>query len=264
MRKAGVFTFTFFSSSWRIFCGFAAKNRAIRSKSSALPSQSLRAFRFYPLRAQGPCEAVKGSHKIAKQFFQTPALAAALAFFCLFVSCQTKNDDFAEAPIITSATLQHTLYNGRPQPITVETAKPGALYSVTYFSGQDAIERNEGGFCEAPARVGVYYASIKRPAGNGYAAGRPVSVEYHIQKAFVTILAEEKQEARYDGLPKTITAAAQPPVPLLVSYYSLPRSANDAPARDAPAKPGVYRVTISFDGDENYRPVSKDVEFGIR
>ncbi|MDR1179978.1 MAG: hypothetical protein LBK44_05695 [Spirochaetales bacterium] len=35
---------------WRIFCSYAAKNRAFRSKSSDLPMQILWAFRSNPLR----------------------------------------------------------------------------------------------------------------------------------------------------------------------------------------------------------------------
>jgi hypothetical protein len=204
------------------------------------------------------------SRSLWGRFFLAGTVLITIAVLSVaLISCQTKNDDFAEAPIITSATYQHTLYNGKPQPIDVQAAKPGALFSVTYFSSKDALEQNEGGVSEVPSGVGAYYARIERPAGNGYAVGRPIPVEYYIQKAFVTIQAEEKQEALYDGQPKRVSASAEPPVPLVITYYPVSMQNLNATSAEAPTGPGIYRVIISFVGDENYRPASKDVEFSI-
>jgi hypothetical protein len=190
-------------------------------------------------------------------------------FPCFFIAglggCGT-GKALEDPPIITSATHQHTLYNGKPQPIEAAAAKPGAPFVITYFPSLEALERNEGGTLEAPAAVGDYYARIERPAGNGYAGGRPIPVEYHIQKGFVTITAGEKQEAVYDGAPKQISASADPPVPLVITYYpgGTPSGGAAGPALEGPpAGPGLYYVKVSYPGDENYRGASKDVEFSI-
>jgi hypothetical protein len=170
-----------------------------------------------------------------------------------------------DPPIITSATYQHTLYNGKPQPIDARAAKDDtAPFIITYFPHEEALLKNEGGTTEPPTAVGSYYARIERPAGNGYAAGRAIPVEYSIQKAFVNIRAEEKQEALYDGAPQRISASADVPVELVIRYYPSEeaRSADSAPG-GPPVEPGIYFVTVSYDGDEHYRPASKDVEFSI-
>jgi hypothetical protein len=105
-------------------------------------------------------------------------LIAALAL----AGCGLRKSAPLDPPIITSASLQHTLYNGARQPIDARTAKDDAPeLRVTYFPSEDALERDEGGFTEAPVEVGTYYARIDRPAGNGYRAGRSITVEYVIQ-----------------------------------------------------------------------------------
>ena len=165
-----------------------------------------------------------------------------------------------EAPIITSATHQHTLYNGRPQAIEVKTAREGAPVRITYFTSLEALENDAGGTAEPPVEIGDYFVRIERPAGNGFAAGRTISVEYHLQKALVTISAAEKQRAVYDGLPKTVTAAPDKPVVLTVVYYP---AGSAVPLDGAPAEPGDYLAKISFAGDAHYMGASKDVEFSI-
>ena len=96
----------------------------------------------------------------------------------------------------------------------------------------------EDGTEEPPVEVGDYYARIERPSGGGFAAGRAIAVEYHLQKALVSIAAEDRQQFRYDGLPKPVAVSAD--------------------------SPGEYRARISFGGNANYLGASKDVAFPIR
>jgi hypothetical protein len=101
--------------------------------------------------------------------------------FVLFVlaACSTK-----QAPIITSASMQHTLYNGKEQPIEAKAAKDDIPpLEVTYFMSEADLIADRNGTTQAPSEVGYYYVRIRRPAGNGYKAGRDITVEYHIQKA---------------------------------------------------------------------------------
>jgi hypothetical protein len=184
-----------------------------------------------------------------------------------FTGCREREEaaGLEEPPIISSATYQHTLYNGKPQPIDARAARDDtAPLVVTYFPNEEALLKNEGGTTEPPAAVGSYYARIERPGGNGYAAGRDIPVEYSIQKAFVNIRAEEKQEALYDGTPKHAVASADVPVELAIDYYpsEAARAAGSAP-EGPPREPGIYFVTVSYGGDENYRSASKDIEFSI-
>jgi hypothetical protein len=112
------------------------------------------------------------------------------AIFLLLViaaagACKSEqNATPADPPIITSASHQHTLYNGRPQPIEATAAKDDVpTFIITYFLSEEARLSNEGGFSEPPSDVGDYFVRIERPAGNGYRQGPPIKVEYHIQKA---------------------------------------------------------------------------------
>ncbi|GHV47780.1 hypothetical protein AGMMS49546_37750 [Spirochaetia bacterium] len=208
----------------------------------------------------------------------TGVLAASL----LVLSCGSQKDVLDEPPIITSATYQHTQYNGKPQPIEAAASRTGtAPFIITYFPSEDALLKDEGGTTEPPVVVGQYYARIERPAGKGYAAGPNVKVEYYIQKAFVTITAEEKQSALYNGDPRQAQASADPPLPLSFSYYpsreareaaspSLMADAATAALKDytraeqAPIEQGTYYVTVYYPGDANYLFASKDVELTIR
>jgi hypothetical protein len=168
-----------------------------------------------------------------------------------------------EPPIITSASYQHALYNGRPQPIEARAAKDGVPpFIITYFPSEEALLKNEGGSVEAPGDVGDYYARIERPAGNGYRQGQNIKVEYHIQRALVTINAEDKQEFVYDGKAKSAVVSIDAPVELAVVYYAL--NGGGQPLNGPPVNRGQYRVLISFAGDGRYMGASKEIELIIR
>jgi hypothetical protein len=105
-----------------------------------------------------------------------------------FYGCQSKDNALDTidgtkngAPLISSATWQHTIYNGKPQPIEALTVRDEIPLVVTYFTSLEAFERGEGGTTDAPTEVGTYYVRIERPAGADYEAGPPVKVEYLIQ-----------------------------------------------------------------------------------
>jgi hypothetical protein len=192
-------------------------------------------------------------------------LGVVLIFSAAFLSCGSGGKSaLEEPPIITSATYQHALYNGKPQPIEARAAKEGTVpFIITYFPSEEALLRDEGGTLEAPGAVATYYARIERPAGNGYAAGPDIKVEYHIQKALVAIIAEEKQEVPYDGKPKEAQALSEPPLPLNFAYY---RGTSPDPAAALPGLPveeGIYFVLVSFAGDANHMGSSKNVELSI-
>jgi hypothetical protein len=193
------------------------------------------------------------------------------------LSCRTGGSKPAVAledpPVITSATYQHSLYTGNPQPIEAAASKTGtAPFIITYFPSLEALEKDEGGTTETPSAVGDYYARIERPAGNGYARGRAIPVEYHIQKAFVNITVAEQQRYPYDGQPKPVQAQADAPVELAFTYFPSEAarrqgtSLNGQPAggsTQAPIEPGTYYVVVSFPGDGNYRDAAKEVELAI-
>jgi hypothetical protein len=190
-------------------------------------------------------------------------LIAALAACTVmtFASCLSKQT-LEDAPIITSATHQHTLYNGRGQPIEAKASKEGAPPPVvTYFSSEGDLRADRNGSSEAPAEVGDYYARIRRPAGNGYRAGNDITVEYHIQKALVTISAEERQEFIYDGNPKAVVFSVDKNVEPNVAYY---RSSSDVPLNAPPVERGLYPVIISYNGDEHHMGASKRIELIIK
>jgi hypothetical protein len=180
-------------------------------------------------------------------------------------SCNSRRTSRIEdAPIVTSASYQHTLYNGRHQQIEARTEKNDAILEVMYFDSLEELEKNKAGTLAAPSEVGDYFARVSRPAGKGYAEGPPVTVEWHIQKAFIEIRADAKQTAIYDGTRKSIEASAEPPVPLDVSYRKIEGA---APSREGssrpPVEPGDYLVTVSFSGNNNYRPAERLIEFSI-
>ncbi|MDR2865668.1 MAG: hypothetical protein LBV68_08670 [Spirochaetaceae bacterium] len=181
----------------------------------------------------------------------------------LCASCTSaKNADLQEAPIITSATHQHTLYNGKGQAIEARTAKKNAPTPVlTYFTSEENLLRDEGGSTEAPSTVGDYFVRVERPAGNGYKQGPNIKIEYHIQKALVTIKTEDRQEYLYDGKPKAPRASVDAPVELTFTYY---QSGADTPLPAAPTERGVYRALISFPGNANYMGASREVSLVIK
>ncbi|GHV85480.1 hypothetical protein AGMMS50230_10880 [Spirochaetia bacterium] len=170
-------------------------------------------------------------------------------------SAQGEDED---PPIITSATYQHTLYNGRPQSVDVRSASDDAPpFVITYFRSEDDMLADRGGTKEIPVDVGSYYVRIERPAGNGYREGTPVKVEYTIQKAFFPITAKEKQDFRYDGSPKPVFFEA--PADISVEYYS-----GEQKLAGPPVQRGTYRVVLSYAGDVRYMGASKEVELVIR
>jgi hypothetical protein len=179
----------------------------------------------------------------------------------IFVSCLSKKT-LEDAPIITSATHQHTLYNGRGQSIEAKSSKEDAPPPViTYFRSEEDLHTDKNGSSEAPVEVGDYYVRIKRPAGNGYRAGNDITVEFHIQKALVTISAEERQEFIYDGNPKEVIFSVDQNVKLNVAYY---RSPSNVPLNAPPAERGLYPVIISYNGDVHHMGASKRVELIIK
>jgi hypothetical protein len=197
-------------------------------------------------------------------------------FICVYLwiaaaGCESRNQA-EEPPIITSATYQHTQYNGESQPIEARAAADTEPFVITYFTSLEDLEQDRGGTAEAPSAVGAYYARIRRPPGRGYAAGRDITVEYYIQKALVSISAEERQEYRYDGTPKPAAASADKPVELEFAYYPAENAAEGAniaggsgPALPGPpAEPGVYRARVSFPGNAEYMGASRDIELVIR
>jgi hypothetical protein len=173
--------------------------------------------------------------------------------------CGSRDAALEEPPIITSATYQHTLYNGKAQPVEARAAKDDAPpFVITYFSSEEDLVNDRNGTVEVPSEVGSYYVRIERPSGNGYKAGRSIKVEYYIQKAFVPITAEERQEFVYDGKPKR--PAAEAPVELDFSYYSFDER---LPLEGPPFEPGRYRVMLSYSGDDRYMGASKELELVI-
>jgi hypothetical protein len=106
-----------------------------------------------------------------------------LCVLCGIAACSSrKSAELLDPPIITSATYQHTLYNGRGQSIDARAAKEDAPVIVTYYASEADYEADRNGFADAPREVGLYYARIRRPEGRGYKQGRDVKVEYRIQK----------------------------------------------------------------------------------
>jgi hypothetical protein len=189
--------------------------------------------------------------------FLTPILLIAILIFA--VVCKTP-EELEDPPIITSASYQHTQYNGRRQAVEVSTAKDNVPpVIVTYFRSEAELEQNRNGSAEAPFEVGDYYARIERPGGNGYRRGADVKIEYHIQKAFISIIADPLQRFAYDGEPKEITVQTEPPVGLVVSYFA----AGDLPIAALPSERGHYRVLIVFPGNDRHMGASKEVELWI-
>jgi len=177
----------------------------------------------------------------------------------------TSGQALEDAPIITSATHQHTLYNGRGQPIEAVAAKEGAPpVVITYFRSEEDLHADRNGSSEPPAEVGNYYVRIRRPAGKGYRAGNDITVEYHIQKALVTITAEERQEFAYNGSPRAVIFSVDQNVEPGVVYYHAASAMRGFPLSEPPTERGVYRAVISWSGDAHYMGASKEVELVIR
>jgi hypothetical protein len=179
----------------------------------------------------------------------------------LFFNACSSGRALEDAPIITSATKQHTLYNGRGQPIEAKASKEGAPSPlITYFRSEEDLNADRNGSSDAPAEVGEYYVRIRRPAGNGYRAGNDVTIEYHIQKALVTITAEARQEFAYNGNPRAVVFSVDQNVEPNVAY----RTARGASLNGAPTERGVYSAVISWSGDAHHMGASKEIELVIK
>jgi hypothetical protein len=105
-----------------------------------------------------------------------------VAVFVIAACSSQRNLELLDPPIITSATYQHTLYNGRGQSIDAGAAKENVPVIVIYYASEADYNADRNGFADAPSEVGLYYARIRRPEGKGYKQGRDIKVEYHIQK----------------------------------------------------------------------------------
>ncbi|GBU26517.1 hypothetical protein R84B8_00027 [Treponema sp. R8-4-B8] len=193
---------------------------------------------------------------------KTAVFTAAIICMVLAFSACLSRRALEDAPIITSATHQHTLYNGKGQSIEATASKKGAPSPViTYFRSEEDLHADRNGSSEPPVEVGDYYVRIRRPAGNGYKAGNDITVEFHIQKAMVTISAEERQEFIYDGKPKSIVFSIDQNVEPGVAYY---RSSSNQPLNAPPVERGIYSVIISYNGDAHHMGASKKVELVIK
>jgi len=196
-----------------------------------------------------------------------PLLVAATAALT-FTACTSKQA-LEDPPIVTSATHQHTLYNGKAQPIEAALSKEGAPAPIiTYFHSEEDLRADRNGSEEPPAEVGEYSVRVRRPAGNGYRAGNDITVEYHIQKALVTITAEERQEFAYDGKPKTIAFSVDRDVEPAVEYYHAPSHDRPKtygfPLDEPPTERGVYHAVIAWAGDAHHMGASKEALLVIR
>ncbi len=181
------------------------------------------------------------TEKIFKNKKIIAALAATVIVTLLLLAACLSKRALEDAPIITSATHQHTLYNGRGQPIEANSKKGAPPPVITYFRSEEDLHADRNGTSEPPVEVGDYYVRIRRPAGNGYKAGNDITVEYHIQKALITISAEEKQEFIYDGKPKPVVFSVDFNIEPSVAYY---RSSSNQPLNGPPVERGIYQVTI--------------------
>jgi hypothetical protein len=182
----------------------------------------------------------------------------------VFGSCASKEGVLEEAPIITSATYQHTQYNGRNQAVEVSAAKDDVSpFIITYFRSEDDLEKDRDGSIEPPAEVGDYYARIERPGGNGYRRGNNIKIEYHIQKAFITLIADPVQHFAYDGNPKEAVVHTQPPVDIMATYFAAEGSGGKVLA-SPPVERGRYRAILVFPGNERYMGASKEIDLWIK
>jgi len=190
---------------------------------------------------------------------------AAILIFTMTLAACTSKQALEDPPIITSATHQHTLYNGRGQSIEATASKEGAPQPViTYFRSEEDLHADRNGSSEAPAEVGEYYVRIRRPAGNGYRAGKDITVEFHIQKALVTISAEARQTFSYDGKPIAVVFSVDQNVEPGIAYFHSASTMSGFPLSEPPKERGTYRAVITWSGDAHYMGASKEVELVIR
>jgi hypothetical protein len=157
---------------------------------------------------------------------------------------------------------------------------------VVYYASEDDRRSGHGGTRDVPVNAGHYSVKVERPAGNGYAAGTDVMLEYHIKKADVLINADARQSASYHGDPKRVAASAEPPLPLSFSYYPTPEARQAAvralsePGEEsrstvstvlrgfrrverAPIEQGTYYAVVYFPGDDNYNLAYTEIDLTI-
>jgi hypothetical protein len=183
----------------------------------------------------------------------------------LFFSCVSKESALENAPVITSATYQHTQYNGGKQAVEVHAAKDDVPpFIITYFNSEEDLENDRNGSADPPFEAGDYYVKIERPGGNGYRPGRNIKIEYHIQKAFISLIAAPVQRFVYDGKPKEAVVHTEPPADVTVSYFT---AADSTGKVKAPASPpvdrGRYRAVLVFPGNDRYMGASREIELLI-
>jgi hypothetical protein len=199
--------------------------------------------------------------------------ALLILFWAVFLLPACLSGSAAKEPRFISDLYQRAVYNGLPQPVEARfTADISPV--LVYFNSVEDLEQNQRGFSQAPANAGLYYVRVEN-------AEAEIIIEYFIGRAPLTIIAEEKQEAQYNGDPKRIKAEVDAPVQLSASYFLSPeaRSAASLPDTQAeqrsaalrgykrverpPTEPGTYYVNVYYDGDKNYGPALKEIEFTI-
>jgi hypothetical protein len=208
-----------------------------------------------------------------------PVVVSAVLLF----ACASTTGGLKKAPDVEVPLRQSAVYSGESQPISIHISEEDAPLVITYFDSLEALEQEKDAKSEAPVEGGLYYVRIERPEGNGYDAGDSLIVEYRIEPKEVYIIAEDRQEAIYDGNPKRIKAAADAPVPLSYSYFpnresmlTVFRRAEVQSERRSnvprgytrverpPIEPGTYYVLVYYNGDRNYQSVSKEIGFTIK
>jgi len=187
-------------------------------------------------------------------------------------------------PRITASPYQETVYNGSPQSITARCDQDIPLV-ITYYRNREDYITIQNGFYDSPAEPGLYYISVNCAPGYGYAYIDDMLVEFRIKKAPVKIIADETQNAVFNGNPRRVQAAAEPVVPLSYSYYPnpllrraaledflLPDTGQSSLAtalhgftrvESAPIEQGIYYVLVYFNGDDRYEKTYKEIEFTI-
>jgi hypothetical protein len=157
------------------------------------------------------------------------------------------------------------LYDGSGQSIEAIASKEGAPAPViTYFLSEADLHADRNGSQEPPVEVGNYFVRIRRPAGKGYRAGKDITVEFHIQKALVTINAEARQEFAYDGKPKEVVFSVDKNVEPGIAYYADVSGMHGFPLDRPPIERGIYRAVISYSGDAHHMGASRNVELVIK
>ena len=241
----------------------------------------------------------KGGKRHSRSVF---ALCVALSAVSIFSACAGKpalvkeTSEITEAPEIIDVkekpavrpmaenslyvpTPQQVFFNGQRQPIKYEYSGDDTP-EIVYYPSIRARDEERGGSYSAPARVGIYYVTVK-------CQYESASAEFRIQKRPVLIRTAKIQQAVYNGDPKRVQVEVDPPVTLFYSYYpnqelmemainAEKQSSEANTARTlsqmlqsyrrverAPTEPGTYYVWIYHPGDENYMAAEARVEFTI-